>query len=245
MKGLSHPLRQYLKAPDSSGAFFGAGLPPPRLHPDSNPDSNPAPPLPHPSTGPQRCEPPAGSATRCERRADLPWQEGAPRSIIGLTTAGKADAVPCQCIGRRINGSRHRNVVRAHAYGSHIEGVALPGPQRLGAREPAAAITDLPALGVPSRNDALRTERDLDRVGALVADLFGGLELRMQADAHALIDGVAVTERLFAGGGVALLGSPLPGRSSTRARSGRTLAARAAGRPGRGLGASSEWPTAA
>ena len=58
----------------------------------------------------------------------------------------------------------------------------------------------------------------------------------MQADAHALIDGVAVTERLFAGGGVALLGSPLPGRSSTRARSGRTLAARAAGRPGRGAG---------
>lgn len=160
-----------------------------------------------------------------------------PGSIIGLATAGKADAVPCQCIGRRIEWVAARNVVRAHAYGSHIEGVALPGPQRLGAREPAAAITDLPALGVPSRDDALRTERDLDRVGALVADLFGGLELRMRADAHALIDGVAVTERLFAGGGVTLLGSPPRRAVRVRGRApGRTLAARAAGRPGRGAG---------
>ena len=67
----------------------------------------------------------------------------------------------------------------------------------------------------------------------------------MQADAHALIDGVAVTERLFAGGGVALLGSPLPGRSSTRARRAGLWLPAPPDVLAAGLGASSEWPTAA
>ena len=68
----------------------------------------------------------------------------------------------------------------------------------------------------------------------------------MQADAHALIDGVAVTERLFAGGGVALLGSPPAGPFEYEGalRAGLWLPA-----PpdvlAAGLGASSEWPTAA